>query len=325
MKRIQIASKSKRILSSLIDLSIIAGLFCLFYFLVFYKAVSAVQHFDNQNEVIKQERIKTGLYCDDGVTTILAKDKDIPYTKLRDSIKYYYTDYLYNKSDKSKITYTEYWYCVTILHLDDKLNLIENKTTYKDDQQPYKWDHDPTSKDDLSYSERRDKFNDNDYKDFYKMSFGTAVYNLSLNDLTPIKNAARTISFGTMRALLYSSIVSTLIPCFVIPISIKNGKTIGKLVTKLIVLTDEGYEYQRYKHIFRYLAFYGVEVFGGVITFGLTFILSTSLVLFSKKHRALHDYIAFSCVADEKNSVFYKDENEENDYKDKSITDLSLE
>ena len=110
---------------------------------------------------------------------------------------------------------------------------------------------------------------------------------------------------------------------FIVPISLKNGKTVGKLITKLVVLTDEGYEYKRYKHIFRYLAFYMVEVFGGVVTIGLTLILTTTLTLFTKKRRALHDYIAFSVVADEVNSVFYKDYDEEIEYQKKSLEKLS--
>jgi len=326
MKRIQIASKGRRIASSLIDLAIIAGLFCLSYFFIFYKAVSAVQHFDNQNQIIKEERIKSGLFIEDGTKTILQNNPNISYQELDKACYKYYCDYLYELSDKSKELYTPYWYSVEILHLEDSLNKIENKTSYTDDQRPFKWNVGyPITTKDYNQYKVKDNITENDLKDFFKLNFSNAVNNLTLNDLSKCKNAARVISFGTMRALLYSSMLSTFIPCFIIPISLKNGKTIGKLITKLVVLTDEGYEYKRYKHIFRYLSFYVVEVFGGVITIGLTFILSTSLVLFSKKRRALHDYISFSVVADEEHSVFYLDKNEEDKYKEKSVTTLSLE
>jgi len=321
MKRIQVASKGKRILSSLIDVAIIGGLFALSYFFIFYKAVAAVQNFDKHNQIILSERKQTHLYMDDGVTTKLVNNPKMTYDEIDNEVKQYYTDYLFNKNNKpSEVTYTTYWYGVSILHMPDTLGTVKPEKTYKDEEILYKWIN-PN----IGTYEKKDNSSEKDLTDFQKGNFGTAVYNLSLSDITPIKKSARVISYGNVRALVYSSIFSTIIPCFVVPISIKNGKTVGKLITGLIVLTDEGYEYKRYKHIFRYLSFYIVEFFGGVITIGLTFILSTCLVLFSKKHRALHDYISFSVVADEKHTVFYKDEQEENEYKNKDITELTLE
>lgn len=330
MKRIQVASKGRRIVASLIDLAIIGVLFAISYFFIFYKAVSSVQNFNYHNNVIFTERSNTHLYSSDGKKTILEENPNISYDELDSKIKSYYTEYLLPKYKEQKkpgdgdVTYTKYWYGVVILHMPDVNNKIEGETEYSEDKRLYTWDNpiDPFSN--PSYK-RSSVGSDDDVLSFQKSNLGTAIYNLNLSDLTPIRASTRVISFGTVRALLYSSIFSTFIPCFIIPISLKNGKTIGKLVMHLIVLTDEGYEYKRYKHIFRYLSFYVVEVFGGVLTIGITFILSTCLVLFSKKHRALHDYISFSCVADERHTVFYIDEEEENKYKNKDITELRLE
>lgn len=323
MKRIQVASKGKRVLSSLIDLLIIGGLFALSYFFIFYKAVAAAQNFSYHNQIILSERRHTHLYSDDGTTTLLVANPNMSHSDINSAVENYYTEYLYNKVDISKrdVTYTKYWYGVTILHLKDVRGTVKPETTYDEDKILYEWEDDGIISDKFK---TKSSSSDIDLLDFQKGNFGTAVYNLSLSDLTPIKNSSRVISYGNIRALMYSSMFSTFIPCFVIPISLKNGKTIGKLITGLVVLTDEGYEYKRYKHIFRYLSFYIVEVFGGVLTIGLTFILSTCLVLFSKKRRALHDYISFSVVADEKHSVFYKDENEEKEYKNIFISELPL-
>lgn len=310
MKHIQIASLKKRLLSSLIDLALIAGITCLFYFCVFSKVVANVQHFDTLNETIRNEQANSHLYQND--KTIIENIPNAGENELKEPIEQFYADYLHQKDEKIN----KYWYAVYVLHLEDKLNQYEG-VTYPE-VVLFEWEtvdlHNPTWTKKTSYSQT-------DFDGFYRSSFGTAVYQLQQTE--PIKGALTTMAWGNMRAVLYASLVGTIIPCFIVPISLKNGKTVGKLITKLVVLTDEGYEYQRYKHIFRYLAFYFLEVFGAVFTIGLTLILTCSLALFTKKKRALHDYVAFSVVADEERSVFYRDEEEEKMYLMKSQEKLA--
>ena len=312
MKHIQIASLKKRLLSSLIDLTLIAGLFCLFYFCVFTKVVASVQHYDHLNEVINEEKNDSGLYVNN--VSLLEKNPHAGETDLAIPIKTFYTDYMHTKDEKKYDT-DGYWYYVHILYLDDFRGTYEDEELVKPKEPLFSWG------DQTILEVNKLSSDQNAYDTFYRSSFSSATTLLNLTD--PIRNALLTMTWGNIRAALYSSMVATIIPCFIIPIALKNGKTVGKLVTKLVVLTDEGYEYKRYKHIFRYLAFYMIEVFGGVVTIGLTLILTTSLTLFTKKRRALHDYIAFSVVADEVNSVFYKDYDEEIEYQKKSLEKLS--
>ena len=309
MKHIQIASLKKRLLSSLIDLTLIAGLFCLFYFCVFTKVVASVQHYDHLNEVITSERINSHLYNENGIS-LLEEKPGAGETELKDPIEYFYQTYLNTKDEK----YTEYWYNVHVLYLDDIDEKYKGEQLFKPQVPLFKWNDNHTQ------AIKIDGHTDEEYNIFYRSAYASALTNLQF--VEPVYSALKTMTWGNIRAALYSSLVATFIPCFIIPISLKNGKTVGKLVTKLVVLTDEGYEYKRYKHIFRYLAFYIIEVFGGVVTIGLTLILTTSLTLFTKKRRALHDYIAFSVVVDEVNSVFYKDSEEELMYQKKSLEKL---
>lgn len=317
MKRIQIASLSRRLISAFIDTAIIAGITCLFYFCVFGKIVANVQHFDEINNKIKSAQLASKLYVEkDGkVITILASDPSIQkeenLNKLDNFhtqvVEQFYLDYLRNKMSKpDEITYTKYWYGVHILHLKDDLELYKNENLPKYDELLFKWKGTPT-KSVADYE--RTCTNAETYRNFLIASFGTANY--TLMHTSEIGDYTNTIAWGTIRAVVYSSIVGTIIPCFIIPLILPNGKTIGKFCTKLIVLTDEGYYYKRYKHIFRYLAFYIIELFGAFVTVGLTLLFSTCMALFSKKRRALHDYIAFSVVADETHTVFFKDEAEE--------------
>ncbi|MCQ2795583.1 MAG: RDD family protein [Bacilli bacterium] len=315
MKHIQIASLKKRLLSSLIDLTLVVGLFCLFYFCVFTKAVSSVQNYDHLNEVINEEKIDSNLFIskDNKIISLFDDNPKAGEAELEPPIHNFYIDYLHNKDQN----YTEYWYDVHILYLDDVKETYKDEKIVKPEITLFDWDIDKKGE---SYHKKSDRSQD-EFNEFYRLNYSTALRTLEFTD--PIKSALITMSWGNIRAALYASLVATIIPCFIIPISLRNGKTIGKLLTKLVVLTDEGYEYKRYKHIFRYLAFYLFEVFGGVVTIGLTLILTTSLTLFTKKRRALHDYIAFSVVVDEVNSVFYKDEVEELEYQKKSLEKLS--
>ncbi len=305
MKHIQIASLKKRLLSSLIDLTIVAGLFCLFYFCVFTKVVSIVQHYDQLNEVIKEEERNSGLYVEvEGkVITLTENNPTAGENELEEPVKDFYLTYM--KQD-------EYWYDVHVLYLNDKDNKYPDEKIETSEIVLFEWSGEkPVKKKDYSQET---------FDQFYQASYSNAIKVLDNTD--KVFNAYKTITWGNYRAALYASMLATFIPCFIVPISLKNGKTVGKLLTKLVVLTDEGYEYKRYKHIFRYLAFYMIEVFGGVVTIGLTLILTTTLTLFTKKRRALHDYIAFSVVVDEVNSVFYKDEKEELEFKKKSLEKL---
>lgn len=319
MKHIQIASLKKRLLSSLIDLTIIAGLFCLFYFCVFTKVVASVQNYNHLNEVINAERVSSGLYIekDNKLITILQDNPKAGETELKDPTRKFYTDYI-NPKDTEKHRYTDYWFNVHVLYLDDVDHLYDGEKIAYPEIRLFEWNNPTKSSDGFK---KKDGHTPDEFDSFYRSSYSTAITTLSLTD--PTIGAIQAMTWGNIRAAMYASMIATLIPCFIVPISLKNGKTVGKLVTKLVVLTDDGYEYKKYKHIFRYLSFYIIEVFGGVVTIGLTLILTTTLTLFTKKRRALHDYISFSVVADEVNSVFYKDEAEEAEYQKKSLEKLN--
>lgn len=308
MKHIQIASLKKRLLSSLIDLTIIAGLFCLFYFCVFTKVVSNVQHYDHLNEVIKEEQFNSHLYLKDkdgNPISILVNNPKAGEDELAEPVKEFYTTYIRHEDGEDPL----YWYRTHILFVEDIHGSYKDKITYPEEI-IFEWNEDKTD------VKHKDGYEPEIFNQFYRSAYASATSVLMLTD--PTYSALRTMTWGNVRAAMYASMIATLIPCFIIPISLRNGKTVGKLITKLVVLTDDGYEYKRYKHIFRYLSFYIFEVFGGVVTIGLTLILTTTLTLFTKKRRALHDYISFSVVVDETNSVFYKDEVEEAMYQKKS-------
>lgn len=313
MKRIQIASIGKRIVAALIDLALISGLTCLFYYCVFYKIAASIHHFDEIQENVNQEFINSGLYAKNEKGEIVSYTilhPDASVDEIHDVVKNFYVDYLNKNTEHDEKTYTPYWFGVYVLHLPDSRALYENLPTYEEDQRLYKW-----SNYQAAQYVVKDDAKAEDLQDFWRLSFGTAT--VALTNSPKIASQANVVTWANVRAIIYASIVGTIIPFLIVPVCLKNGKSIGKLCMGLVVLTDEGYEYKRWKHIIRYIAFYLIEAFGGVVTIGLTLLFSSCLVLFSKKRRALHDFIAFSVVADEKQSLFFKDEDEELMYKEK--------
>ena len=180
----------------------------------------------------------------------------------------------------------------------------DNDTISKPSKTLFEWD----DKEQLKYK-RKSEAKEDEIKTFYQTTYNTALYRLNMVD--PISSLLNNKGWGCIRGVLYSSLLSSSIIYLIIPLILPNGKSLGKLAMKLVVLTDEGYRYQKWKLIIRYLSFYIIEIFGGILTISLTFVLSSCLAFFSKKHKSLHDYISFSVVADEKYSIFYNNEEEE--------------
>lgn len=100
---------------------------------------------------------------------------------------------------------------------------------------------------------------------------------------------------------------------FIIPICSKNGETLGKYFLGLGVLTHDGYVLPKYWYIPRYLIFFIVELALGILSFGGLFLVSYLMFCFSKKRRSLHDFAGNSVVVDKKDSIWFK--NREQEYK----------
>ena len=119
--------------------------------------------------------------------------------------------------------------------------------------------------------------------------------------------------------LMYSSLWY-IIPLFVdfslifdllIPLFSKEGKSIGKYIFKLGILTKDGYQIKKYKLIFRWLGYLIIEIFLGILTFCGTMLISYTMMLFNKRKRVIHDYIAGTMVVDTKTLIYFRSAEEE--------------
>lgn len=154
------------------------------------------------------------------------------------------------------------------------------------------------------------------------------IYSYTLTDLMAtdyFNNAYNTMyQWYYIIPILVSALLSSIIFYFVVPIITKNGQTLGKMTMSIALVNKLGYAYDRKQLIPRvffnltllvamYLIFdllpHGLLIFIGAAT--IYFFASYTVMIFTKEHKAIHDYFAATIAIDAKKSVWFKDANEE--------------
>ena len=143
--------------------------------------------------------------------------------------------------------------------------------------------------------------------------------------------------YATYRELAYQvSVWQTLLPeltaifivsvlaYFVMPLILKNGKTVGKLIMGIGLVNKLGYDIAIPQLIMRFffplVVVIGLLILGGsafAIGMGLFVLVSYTMVIFTKQHKAIHDYLAGTIAIDAKRSVWFKNATEEAKYTEK--------
>ena len=111
---------------------------------------------------------------------------------------------------------------------------------------------------------------------------------------------------------------------FVLPMIFKRGETIGKLIFHLGLANKLGYKHSRLQLIPRTFFLVAVVVvlalviginlwFLGIVTF--LALVSYGLAIFTKDHKAIHDYIAGTIVVDKVHSEIYDNATQEDKVK----------
>lgn len=137
---------------------------------------------------------------------------------------------------------------------------------------------------------------------------------ISSGEIQSLTTANQNIVLETILYILPVLFGVSLIFDLIIPLCAPNGQTIGKFITKLIVLDKNGYILKKYWLIPRFLVYILVEIILGVISFGASFLISYTMFMFNKKRRSIHDYCANSVVADKEDSIFFPTPQDEEYY-----------
>lgn len=147
------------------------------------------------------------------------------------------------------------------------------------------------------------------YKEFYEDQLLIAISQLNKNDL--VLDLSRFNTIFTIITIVSSASISLIIFYLIIPLLFKNGETLGKkLLSVGLVSAKDGFRVKKSQIIIRFLSFYLLEVVLSIFTIGIPLIISFSLMFFTKKGTALHDYLSATICVDKKQSVIYKDYDE---------------
>lgn len=151
--------------------------------------------------------------------------------------------------------------------------------------------------------------------DFYKR-----IYQAAVSDLNAEPDHARTMQLQII-AVVIPFLLASAIVYLLFPLIFKHGASLGKLALKLGVVNTYGFKALWWQHVAR---FFGLFIFELLLTLLLYFIapsmallpifISFTLVMFGKKHRAVHDFIAGTKVIDLRTSLIYRSAAEEDEF-----------
>lgn len=228
----------------------------------------------------------------------------------------YYTVFLQLESEENK--YTTAWYIENILKITDEDGLFE---LIVDGEEV---DSVREMLEDIDYFvpegiRIRESTTQEALKKFNEEIFGYALYTFNHRD-TILKGQllAATVELINMLLLI---VITTSIFFLALPLFLKNGKTLGKLLFKISVTTKRGFKINPLGLLLRYFAFLFIEIILssalGVLLFGnLLFpifpFISLTIVVFSAERKSLHDFVSGTIVVDDDKSVIYNNITEYN-------------
>lgn len=317
MKKIVLARMWPRIGAGFVDFLLTTGLFALIYFAAVYPNVLDKESYVANQSALKVEYVRSGLYLENGdslVDPTSAKTYETIDEVNSTTVTYKSTNYSVSLSKNLYLFYTEKAssfgeknmtpavFDSSILQLGTADSNIASfdRTTYA-----------------LTLTDASSSGTETAV-DFFLDRYSDAI---SIVGASPSVSALDDSNKAIMRYALYFTIPvyfgAGLIFEFLIPLFSRNGKSVGKWIFHLVLLDKDGYELKRIWLLPRFLSYIVVEIIGGVISFGSTFMITYTMAQFGKKHRSFHDYCGNSVVADERESLWFLDRVEEKEYEER--------
>jgi uncharacterized RDD family membrane protein YckC len=140
--------------------------------------------------------------------------------------------------------------------------------------------------------------------------FYTAAYVQARKDLDtypPFSSLVNLINGYFLEIIGYSALVSFIIFYILVPLAARQGQTLGKRLSQLMVVNDKGYFMQWWQLPLRSVVL-AATLFTAIYTIFGSLLLSYTLMVFTKHYRSANDFIALTRVVDKKASVVFKDE-----------------
>ena len=364
LKNITHAGLFARFVAFIVDLAIMSFVAFGFTLLTQNTVCKASSFVKNAQNDFYSYQIDSGLYEKSETTNDYVPKTFASYKGYEDLFYSYYTDYLVNKCpEKYRISYDGndvYWFNVHVLGQPDDLELYPNDIAKLDEivkvdaasLYTYKLDGSGNK----IYNERAiptclnndpegvvDEEHEKKLTRYYYISDAdntnnqTCYYHIATLDLTARKFVSDAYDQWYMHyytlPLVCSFGFSMIIFFFVLPMIFKRGETIGKLIFHLGLVNKLGYKHSRLQLIPRTFFLVVVVValgliiginlwFLGIVTF--LALVSYGLAIFTKDHKAIHDYIAGTMVVDKVHSEIYDNATQEDKVKKEINTVQSL-
>lgn len=118
------------------------------------------------------------------------------------------------------------------------------------------------------------------------------------------------ITSVTVWTLLGSLVFSLIVFFLIFPLFLKNGATLGKMIFGYGLTNKLGYKVKKRQIVLRFFVFLIIEVLLSIFLFGIPLFVSFTMFAFSKYGTSLHDYFAYTVVADLKDVTVYRNEEE---------------
>lgn len=317
MKKIVLARMWPRIGSGFVDFLLTTGLFAIIYFAAVYPNVLDKEAYVANQTSMKADYMESGLYLESN-DQVSAATSAFTYTTIAqvNSTKVTFQNVQFDVS-ASKNLYLFYTTKISSFGGTNMSDAVYKSTILQigtSDSNIASFDTSTyvIALTDTSSSKEATAV------DFFLGQYSSAVSIVSKSPaITALDDANKVI----MRYALYFTIPvyfgAGLIFEFLIPLFSRNGKSVGKWIFHLVLLDKDGYELKKIWLLPRFLAYIIVEIIGGVVSFGSTFMITYTMAQFGKKHRSFHDYCGNSVVADEKCSLWFLDRVEEEEYEER--------
>lgn len=297
-------------------------------------------------EQITSMQVESGLYYKDSEGEICYYDNLVSYDLYETKLVYYYTEFL---GAEARGEYQEshdiYWYNVFVLGQDDELHRFSESELskrsklatnngksvweYVKENEAIKYDVLAIPRLSLYLNGNREYglsetgkaltlhyyYNPDELNAYFVAAGDLYSRPYYLDLVTEYEN--RSTVYPLMLAIPNAAMVFYL----VLPLVFRDGQTLGKKIMKLAVIRQDEYASTRPQIVLRQLpTILAVSIwfiflpwnYAAMIALGLL-ILSYGLSIFTPHHRAIHDYIAFTRVVDDANSIYYKKGDPEND------------
>ncbi len=275
------AKLSKRIGAGIIDIFVMFTLFAMFFSFVFSPLFSAVTKVDYYENKIIEFKINSHLYI---------ADKDESYVPITDNfdenITLFYSEFDYDDIDEN-----------------DSINYISDYLSAKEKSGLFTY---------LEENGWVEKIGvEKELTDFYENQWEIADNLLNLSK--HLNGYSYRMIMLRVMCIITSVIITYLSYHLLLPLFLKDGQTLGKVVCGLKVVDQKGFRVKYSRMILRCFIGLFFNVFLAIL-FCLPWFISITMLIFSKNAITIQDYFSVTYIVDGKLSTMFNSKEELDDF-----------